>query len=901
MVFVVAAAWSVVWRLAVRGCRRHGWRCAPAGLLLALLGPSLAFADIPSWLPHYDLSMRLKVAEHRVVVCERVTWTNHDARPAANLVFNAHSHYAIPSDQLGLNAKTLEILRLAPSDAIDLNGPPLQVQKVCLVSEGGASEAASRVALPFLFRPDNATALEISLPSDVHQDEHVTVELTFTLRLPQRQGRWGQWEGVTFLAQWLPVLAFYDDQGWQPTPFIPWHQPFFNEAGIYTAHIVLPAVEKLACSGSVVGEKDLGNGWREVEVSAAGVRDFAVLSSARFQEFTGQVGSVCIHCFAFPEHEFYARRMLRIVAEALPVYQRWFGPYAYPNFSVVESYFGWNGNECGGLVMIDARIFGMPHRAYKFVDELVSHELCHQWWYNVVGTNGYAETWMDEGLAVYFSHRLMDSKYGKNNTLVALPGGLEWLPNIHREDYRYTTMVGSLARGEASPTVQDLPRFKNLVRLMAMTYDRGGKIVGMIEDRLGEDGFFDFMSLVYAKYQYRILRVADFQRELEAYTGRSWQAFFDNWLYGKGMTDWSVEKVNVEEWSQTSGRWQAQSWLPFHFDRNLLAAVKGEPAASPPRCRVTVLLHQKGEYMEQTVVGFSLDGSQNYQVRVPVLPQVPVLQLEDPPARVEMLPGNRVRVEVELPCEPTQVTVDPDEVLLDRNPTNNNWKARVRWRPTPLYTQLEEVDLTNAYDRWNIIFGPWVFDSTYTDPWYTRSPMAGLRAGAYRTQDFSGGAYVAYRSNDRNVVAGVDALWDHVLWPERAGRTEYRAEPDHVGRRGRRAGQPSRPFRTLRHAAGKQFLSAAVRVCRDVRGRPEQSAAGAEHAFTGRDPVSSADPRRTALPHGPLDAVLESGGGHGSGHHLCGGFAALGRTPVLSRGLCPDVVRENLARRVGRQ
>ena len=100
--------------------------------------------------------------------------------------------------------------------------------------------------------------------------------------------------------------------------------------------------------------------------------------------------------------------------------------------------------------MIDARIFGMPHRACKFVDELVSHEFCHQWWYNVVGINGYAETWMDEGLAVYFAHRLMDVKYGKNNTLISLPTGLEWLPNIHRDDYRYTTMIGSLARGEAS-------------------------------------------------------------------------------------------------------------------------------------------------------------------------------------------------------------------------------------------------------------------------------------------------------------------------------------------------------------------------------------------------------------------------------------------------------------------
>lgn len=744
--------------------RRHC--CALTGLLFVLLAPSLAFADMPSWLPRYDLNMRIEVAQHCVTVCERVTWTNHDARPAANLVFNAHSHFAMPKDQLGLNAKTLEILRLAPSEAIDLNGPPLQVQSVCLVSADGTGATASPVALPFLYRADNATALEISLPREVHQNEQVTVELTFTMRLPQRQGRWGQWEGVTFLVQWLPVLAFYDDQGWQPTPFIPWHLPFFNEAGVYTAHIALPAAEKLACSGTVVGERDLGDGWKMVDVEASGVRDFAVLCSARFREFTSQVGGVRVHSLAFPEHEFYARQMLRIVAEAMPVYQRWFGPYPYSDFTIVESYFGWNGNQCGGLVMIDARIFGMPHHAFQFVDELVSHEFCHQWWYNVVGVNGYAETWMDEGLAVHFAHRLMDLKYGKNNTLVALPSGLEWLPNIHREDYRYSTMIGSLARGEATPTVQPMPGFKNLVRLMAMTYDRGGKIVGMIQGRLGDDEFFGFMRVVYAKYQYRILRVADFRRELEVYTGRSWQTFFDEWLYGKGMTDWSVEKVRIEEWSPSKGGWRPQSWVPHAVERDFLASIEGEPAPRPERYRVTVLLKQKAEYMEQTVVGFSLDGSGNYQVRIPVMPQVPVLQLDDARAHVEMLPDNCVRVEVELPCEPTQVTVDPDHILLDRNPTNNDWKPRIRWRPTPLYTQLDEVDLTNSYDRWNIIFGPWVYDATYTDPWYTRPAMAGLRLGAYRTQQFSGGAYVAYRSDDRNIVAGVDALWNHVLVPE---------------------------------------------------------------------------------------------------------------------------------------
>jgi len=775
LIFIFAAICSAA-RQAAGGGRRFKAGLGPVCLLLTLVWPSPALADMPSWLPRYDLDVELNVAQHCVTVCERVTWTNHDSRPSSNLVFNAHAHFAVPKDQLALNAKTLEILRLAPSDAIDLNGPPLQVESVCLLNESGADHAgpgrpATRVALPYFFRAENDTALEIGLPHEVRQGERVTVEMRFSVRLPQREGRWGQWEGVTFLVQWLPVLAFYDQQGWQPTPFVPWHLPFFNEAGIYTARIVLPVAEKLACSGTVLSEtvlseKEMGGGWKRVEVSALGVRDFAVLSSARFREITSQIGPVRVHSFAFPEHEFYSRQMLRILAEALPVFERWFGPLPYPDFTIVESYFGWNGNQCGDLVMIDARIYGMPHRAANFVDQLVSHEFCHQWWYNVVGVNGYAETWMDEGLAVYFSHHLQDCKYGKNNTLVTLPGALEWLPNIHRDDYRYTTMIGSLARGEAMPTVQDMPKFKNLVRLMAITYDRGGKIVGMIADRLGEDGFFDFMRIVYAKYQYRILRVADFQRELEAYTGRSWQTFFDEWLYGKGMTDWSVDKVQLEEWSGSSGQWQARSWLPHHVDRDLLAAVTGEPVCNTGRCRVTVMLRQKAEYTEQTVVGFSLDGSPNYQVRIPILPDVALLELQDPPARVEMLPGHCVRMVVELPCEPTQVTVDPDAVLLDRNPTNNNWKPRVRLRLTPLYTQLEEVDLTNACDRWNIIFGPWVYDSTYNDPWYTRSAMAGLRLGAYRTQEFSCGAYVAYRSDDRNIVAGVDALWNHVLVPQ---------------------------------------------------------------------------------------------------------------------------------------
>jgi hypothetical protein len=721
------------------------WKC-PAAVLGLLLLPAVAAAAeraIPPGLPRYDLDVQLDVDQHVARVHQRVTWTNRHPQPTQELVFNVHSHYTIPDDDVGLLAKTLELLRVTPSESLDFGGPACEVQKVTL----------DQAELPFHYRDDNATALVVPLPQPVAQGETVTVALDFTVRLPPKKGRWGQWNGVTFLCQWLPVLAYYDTHGWQPTPFIPWHQPFFNEAGVYNVQVTLPGDQHLAATGTVVSSKDLGNGLKLVHLFAPAARDFALVCCARYQETVAQVGAVRVRCLAFPEHDHYAAEMVRAACEALPVYERWFGPYPYPEFTIVESYFGWLGNECAGLVMIDERVFAAPHIAGGYVEYLISHELCHQWWYNVIGTNGYCETWLDEGLATYFAHRLLNCKHGRNNPLLRFPSGLEWLPNIHRENYRNYGFYGVLGRGEAGPTVREMPAFKHLVNLLSLTYDKGSKVVGMIEERLGEAAFFDFMRLLYTRYYFGVLRVADFQRELEAYTGQSWEEFFCHWLYGAGVTDWCLESVHVAEGEETGP------------GGGFLRALKGRRSPARTSYRVTVVLRQKADYNEPTVLGFCVDGGEGYQVRIPIHPQAGLVEIDDPPARVETLSENCVRVEVVLPCRPTQVTVDPDQVLLDRDPANNSWKRQIRWRLTPLYTQLEETDLTSAYDRWNVLAGPWVFTSPYVDPWYTRSTMAGVRAGLYRTQHFSGGAYVAYRTNFRDIVAGLDGLIDHWPWP----------------------------------------------------------------------------------------------------------------------------------------
>jgi hypothetical protein len=727
-----------------------------AGLLAFAPACPARAADTPQPLPHYDLNIRLDTVAHRANVHLLITWTNPAHRATSELILNFYPHYRIPEGDYLLLAKTLELLRLNPRYGIDRQGRHGTVNSIRFMGKNGRPATGTPV-LQYHYRQDNSTGIVAELPEEVGPGESVTVELDCTVCLPNKQGRWGHWQGITYLANAIPVVAYFDDVGWHSMPFVPWHQPFWNEAGHYHAVIQLPAAEKLACSAAVKSEQLLPDGWREVVTEPFIGRDFALVCSREFIErqatakLTGG-REVVVKCLAYPRHEFYAKEIACMVAEAIPVYDQWFGAYPYSQLTVVESFFGWNGNECAGLLMIDERVFAMPHLGRGYVEYLVSHETCHQWWYNLIGTNGYAETFMDEGAATYFTHRFLDRKHGPNNEMLRWPDGLEWLPNIKRENYRYGSMYGAIRRGEMRPAAGDLPGFNHLVGLFTGAYDRGSKVFGMIEARLGEAAFIDFIQGLVRKYSWGVLTASRLRMELEAYTGQSWAEFFERWVYGKGMTDWEVASVSVAN---------SEPGLPRQ------GSMSGPIGAN----RVSILVRQNGEYSEPTTVGLRFAGQDGYPVRIPVVPTAGPIRFSLPDGRdpsrreieysVEPAPGGAVRVEFTTSRELEQVKIDPDNLLLDSNPGNNVWKPTPRFSIAPVWSMLNETDLTNDYDRWNFGGGPWIGGALYPDPWYTRSTMIGLRADAYRTQVFNGGVYTAIRTDYWDWIVGADALWDH--------------------------------------------------------------------------------------------------------------------------------------------
>jgi hypothetical protein len=636
---------------------------------------------IPDGLPRYELAARLDLDRKQVRARQRVAFTNRTARPTDQLVFHVYPRYKIPDGDRLVLSKTLEMLRLSPEEGMDPVGRRMEVGSVRV---GGA-------AAGFAYDPGDPTILVVPLPAPVAPGGTAVAELEFTLDLPETWGRWGHRDGITYLVNWYPVLAHHDDNGWQRTPFVPWHQPFYQEAGLYDVTVELPAEQVIASTGSIVRRELVGASGQRVRITSGPARDFALVCSSRFRTYEREAGGVLVRVHGLPEHEQNARHALEYACEVIPLYQKWFGPYPEREFEIAPSFFGWNGNECSGLVLLDDRVMKLPQFGVRYIDHLVTHETCHQWWWNVVGTDGYAETFMDEGLVNCFTALRLDAKYGRNAPLIVWPRGLSWLPSIGREDLRLAGYYGWRARGNGGPITQDLGQMGNLNTLFSLAYDRGGKVVEMIRNRLGEERFFAFFGHLYRTYAYRTIRIADLERELAAFDpGGDWPAFFRGWVHAHEETDWAVDAVRVEAGG----------------------------AADPLVRRVSVELAQNGAMPEPTVL---LARCPEGEIRVPIWPDAGD-RYEVPGATVARQDGKRWLVTLQAPGVPEQVEVDPDHALLDAAPDNNRWKREWRARFTPALTPMDLAPQFHAHDRTSIVVGPFVDQ-------YAR---AGFKAGAQR-------------------------------------------------------------------------------------------------------------------------------------------------------------------------
>ncbi len=226
---------------------------------------------------------------------------------------------------------------------------------------------------------------------------------------------------------------------------------------------------------------------------------------------------------AYPEDKDYFANATLYAKQILPKFSNLFGiyPFADEQYSQTE----WN---IGG---------GMEHQTNSFIgsiwNQLVAHELGHQWFGDLVTCGSWQDIWLNEGFGNY-----MQFLYVQNfdSSLI--------IPHLKY----YLGQIVSAPDGSVF-----VPDTSNSGRIFneRLSYAKGGYVVHMLRGILGDSLFFTGLKkyLNDPAIQGSFAFTKDLERNLEEVSGRDLHSFFQKWIYGQGYANYNCS------WSQNANNW----------------------------------------------------------------------------------------------------------------------------------------------------------------------------------------------------------------------------------------------------------------------------------------------------------------------------------------------------------
>lgn len=157
-------------------------------------------------------------------------------------------------------------------------------------------------------------------------------------------------------------------------------------------------------------------------------------------------------------------------------------------------------------------------RAYD-AEDVVAHELVHQWFGNSVSPATWRDIWLNEGFATYLAAMWTEHAHGRQ--------AFERVMRSYYNDISnpQATAASRPIIGDPSPSEM----FSYLV------YYRGAWALHDLRETVGDDVFVQILRTYYARYQYSHATIADFIAVAESVSGRDLKAFFQAWLYEREM------------------------------------------------------------------------------------------------------------------------------------------------------------------------------------------------------------------------------------------------------------------------------------------------------------------------------------------------------------------------------
>ncbi len=151
-------------------------------------------------------------------------------------------------------------------------------------------------------------------------------------------------------------------------------------------------------------------------------------------------------------------------------------------------------------------------------DDLISHEMTHQWFGDLVTCKDWTNTWLNEGFATFGASLWEEHNYGEDAAA-----------------YRYWRDQNSWMPSRELFPIPILARdIDDSVEYVGNVYDKAGWVIHMLREQLGDDAFFAALKHYLEANRLQNVVTADLVKAIEESSGTNVDQFFDQWIYGAG-------------------------------------------------------------------------------------------------------------------------------------------------------------------------------------------------------------------------------------------------------------------------------------------------------------------------------------------------------------------------------
>ena len=193
-------------------------------------------------------------------------------------------------------------------------------------------------------------------------------------------------------------------------------------------------------------------------------------------------------------------------------------------------------------------------------DDLVAHELAHQWFGDLVTCRAWYEGWLNEGFATFFEHVWREKHLGSDEYEYGLKADLDLYAAEATGRYRRPIVCQDY----------DAP----LDLFDRHLYEKSGLVLHALRTELGDALFWRGIQTYLTTHAHGVVETRDLQRAMQQVSGRSLGRFFEQWIHKPGHPEIEIElvwergilTVRAKQTQSTNGGVPSSFELPLELD-----------------------------------------------------------------------------------------------------------------------------------------------------------------------------------------------------------------------------------------------------------------------------------------------------------------------------------------------